>query len=136
MTINKPKKQHNASVTVTCILWLQQYKDSFKDYTWKQALHRFNSEHSIQMSPKTFQESATKLNIEFRQPKPPRANSTPQPSGSGVVIAKLLRLLVKDIETAVGGPVASPKVKNILTAMIGKRTLAELEQLVEDNNDN
>lgn len=136
-TNNKPKKQHNASITVQCICWLQQHKDSFKDYTWKQALHRFNSENNAQLAPATFHEAASQLGIIFKTKIATRANKNPngQAATSSVVLAKALRLLIKDIERALGESIASHKVNNVLTAIIGKKTNRELEEIIGDTND-
>ena len=134
--MNNPqiKKQYNASITVTCICWLQANKDTFKKDTWKQALHRFNSENNAQISALTFHTAAKQLGIEFKASgrTSQRGTNSSNTTSSSVLIGKLIRMLITDIEKAVGGPVASPRVLTLLTAFIGKKSIAELEELFND----
>lgn len=127
------KKQHNATVTVTCICWLQANKDSFSRDTWKQAWYRFNSENNTQISAKTFHEAAKQLNIKFKQSLTrSRGTGTDRHTSSAVLLAKLLRLLIRDIEKAVGDKVVSPETANILTMFVGKRPISELDRAFQE----
>ena len=126
------KKQHNASVTVTCICWLQSNKDSFNKDTWKQAWYRFNSENNTQISAKTFREAAKQLNIRFRQSLTKSTGGVDRHTSSSVLLAKLLRLLVRDIEKAVGDKVISQQTANLLTMFIGKKSISELDRAFQE----
>ena len=128
--MNKPtKNKHDAATTVTVVKWLIDHKDSFKDYTWQQAMFRFNSEYQTKVAPKTFKEAVISLEIQFKSPTRSSKPSS-QPPGFGIVLAKTLRILIQDIEKAVGGKIASDKVNTILSMIIGKKTTRELEEYI------